>query len=306
MRQLFRTSIVLVFVVLPLGLGACNRTSQTASYDKSRAETEIHAIERDWAQVAVSADTSVIERIFADDFRGISPEGKPYTKAEFIEDTKTHPLNYKANDVQDFAVRFFGDVAVAQGNELFTERSGNQGRFVWTDVLVRRANNWFIVAAQDVVVPAGNPTKSAPLFTDIAGTNVSRGGIDATRNAYVAAWRKGDSSAIAELYADDAIVLYPNQPPVSGRTAIREYFTEFFRSFARQDFALESNEIVIAGDLAFDRGSYRWRGYPHDTGKPESDDGKYLVVLRRRADGQWQVARDMDNSNRPGTQSERK
>lgn len=306
MRQHGYASKFLATLVVPLVLGACSRSPASDSYDKTQAEKDIRVIENDWAQVAVSGDASVIERIFADEFRGVSPEGKPYTKAEFITGTKAHPLNFKAIELQDIAVRFFGDVAVAQGSELFTEKNSNQGRFVWTDVLVRRADTWQIVAAQDVVVPAGTAANSAGIFADSAGTNVSRSDIDATRNAYVAAWRAADSGAIAELYAEDAVVLYPNQPPVTGRSAIQEYFTGFFRTFVRQEFALESSEIMIAGDWAFDRGSYRWRGYPPNNAKPESDDGKYLVVLRRRADGRWQVARDMDNSNRPGVQNARK
>jgi ketosteroid isomerase-like protein len=30
---------------------------------------------------------------------------------------------------------------------------------------------------------------------------------------------------------------------------------------------------------------------------PIDDQGKYLVIFQRQADGSWRVARDMDNSN---------
>ena len=131
-----------------------------------------------------------------------------------------------------------------------------------------------------------------------------RAGIGKTRNAYAAAWQAGDAQAVAALYAEDAVVLYPNQPPVVGRAAIADYFTGFFAEFPHNEFELESAEIEIAGDWAWDRGSYHWKGRPVAGGEPVIDEGKYLVILRRVA-GEWKVSRDMDNSNLAHAQTTR-
>jgi len=130
-------------------------------------------------------------------------------------------------------------------------------------------------------------------------------GIDATRNAYVTAWKAADADRIAELYAEDALVMYPNQPAVIGRGAIRDYFKAFFGELVQKDFALASDEIVIAGPWAFDRGTYRWQAVPRAGGDPVEDNGKYLVVLQQQTDGTWKIARDMDNSDRAATQATR-
>ena len=114
-----------------------------------------------------------------------------------------------------------------------------------------------------------------------------------------------DAEALARLYADDALVLYPNQPAVSGRAAILGYFTAFFREFTQSDFELTSEEIEVAGSWAFDRGTYRWKGVPRAGGDPVEDHGKYLVILQRQTDGSWKVFRDMDNSDKPLTQATR-
>jgi len=292
--------------LLVLGTVSCSGPPPAdASYDRTRAETEIREIEGSWAQVAVSGDPAVIERIFADDFVGVAPDGAHYTKQGFIEDTKARPLGFTSIEVNEMKVRFEGNVAVAQGHETFTRKDGQRGRFVWTDVLVRRDGKWQLIAAQDAMVPDTEQPTSVGLFEGSAPAEQAREGISKTRSEYVSAWRAANASKVAELYTKDAVVMYPNQPAVSGRSAIVDYFKGFFAEFPRNEFELTSAEIEIAGSWAFDRGEYRWKGVPRAGGKPTEDSGKYLVVLERQASGEWKVARDMDNSDRSGSQSTR-
>lgn len=297
-------SLVAGFLLIT-GLVSCRSSAGDASYDQTKAEAEIREIERAWAQVAVTGDPTVIERIFADDFLGVSPDGVHYSKREFIDDTKANPLGFTANELHEIKVRFFGNIAVAQGDETFTRKSGARGRFVWTDVLVRRDGRWQIVAAQDVVAPAAEQSTSTALFPSSDQSPEARREIDKTRSAYAAAWQIGNAAQIAELYTGDALVLYPNQPAVSGRSAIQDYFRGFFGDFPRNEFELSSAEVVVNGQWAFDRGTYRWKGIPRAGGSAVADNGKYLVVLQRQADGKWKVARDMDNSDRLASQSAR-
>ncbi len=292
-------------LALCLGLASCRSHPVDPSFDRAAAEAEIRKIEHDWAQVAVSGDPAVTNRIFADDFLGVSPDGAQYTKAGFIADTQANPLGFTSNELNDVKLRFYGDVAVAQGDETFTKRDGARGKFVWTDVLVRRDGEWRIVAAQDAMTSASGGATSAALFTGGDASADAKRAIDATRSAYVAAWAAGDVARITQLYTDDALVMYPNQPPVVGRNAISDYFGGFFGDFPRTEFELVSAEIVVAGEWAFDRGTYRWKGFRRADGAPEEDDGKYLVVLQRSADAAWRVARDMDNSNRAAAQATR-
>jgi uncharacterized protein (TIGR02246 family) len=296
---------VILGLFLMTGLAACRSQLSDASYDQGQAESEIQKMEHEWAQVAVTGDPAVMERIFADDFLGVTPEGVQYTKRGFIDDTKANPLGFTSNEVNEMKIRFFENVAVAQGDETFTRKSGEQGRFVWTDVLVRRVGEWRIVAAQDVVAPAAGHATSSALFQGADQSADARREIARTREAYVTAWEKGNAAQIAALYTDDALVLYPNQPAVSGRGAIVEYFRGFFGDFPTSEFALASVELVTNGQWAFDRGSYRWKGVPRAGGRPEEDNGKYLVILQRQADGTWKVARDMDNSDRLASQATR-
>ncbi len=141
--------------------------------------------------------------------------------------------------------------------------------------------------------------------SDDAAAAKAKSEIDAARNRYVAAWKAADADEITGLYANDGVVLYPNQPAITGRNEIREYFRSFFTEFVQDDFQLTSSEIEVGGSWAFDRGTYRWKATPRAGGAAVEDHGKYLVILRREADGSWRVARDMDNSDRPLSQATR-
>lgn len=289
--------------LLFLGLLSCGGPPPIdESYNRNQAEVEIREIGHAWAQVAVSGDSAVIERIFADDFVGVAPDGAQYTKQQFIDDTKANPQGFTSNELKEMAVRFEGNVAVAQGHETFTRKDGGRGRFVWTDVLVRRGGKWQLIAAQDAMVPDAEQPTSVGLFEDPTLMEHAREGIDKARNEYVAVWNAANASKIAELYTEHALVLYPNQPEVTGRVAIVDYFNEFFTEFPQNEFELTSAEIEIAGPWAFDRGAYRWKGVPRAGGEPVEDNGKYLVILQRQASGEWKIARDMDNSDQSASQ----
>jgi ketosteroid isomerase-like protein len=124
--------------------------------DSGTAEAErfIKESERLWAESVASGDASVVERILAEDFVGVDPDGSLYDKAKMVKDTASAPKYFLSNHLNEVKVRFYGDAAVAQGNESWVRRSGTplRGRFVWTDTWIKRAGKWQIVAAEDLAV----------------------------------------------------------------------------------------------------------------------------------------------------------
>lgn len=107
---------------------------------------------RGWAESVASGDTAVLSRILAEDFIGVDPKGKQYRKAAIIEDTKDAPKYFKSNQINDVTVRFYGQVAVAQGSESWERQNGQRGQFVWTDTWLKRNGRWQIIAAQDLSI----------------------------------------------------------------------------------------------------------------------------------------------------------
>ena len=125
------------------------------SIQKDQKETERYILEseRQWAESVATGDISAIERILADDFIGVDPKSRLYTKQQMIGDTRSAPKHFVSNRLNDVKVRFYGNTAVAQGSETWEKRSGERGRFVWTDTWLQRNGRWQIVAAEDLIAP---------------------------------------------------------------------------------------------------------------------------------------------------------
>jgi ketosteroid isomerase-like protein len=118
------------------------------------AEQYIKQSEKDWAESAASGDSTVIVRILADDFVGVDPDGNHYHKQQMIKDTYDGPNYFLSNHLNNVKVRFYGNTAVAQGDETWVKRKDSlTARFVWTDTWVLRNNKWQIVAAEDLIAP---------------------------------------------------------------------------------------------------------------------------------------------------------
>ena len=155
MNKTLLAAVALIAVSPPL----TQAQNPAPSSGRKEAEDYIRKSESEWAESVASGDATVIERILADDFLGVAPEGKLYDKPTMIAETKEGPRHFVSNHLEDVKIRFFGDnTAVAQGSESWVRRNGAHGRFVWTDTWILRNGRWQIVAAEDLVPPV-NPEK---------------------------------------------------------------------------------------------------------------------------------------------------
>lgn len=123
-------------------------------YSRTDAEHYIEESEAAWAESVATNDSSVVERILADDVVWVL-DGRIIGKAQAVEEASQAP-DFLSDHLDYAHVRFFGDVAVVQGREAWIRKAGQKGWFVWTDTWVRRNGRWQIVAAEDVSVPMKN------------------------------------------------------------------------------------------------------------------------------------------------------
>jgi uncharacterized protein (TIGR02246 family) len=108
-----------------------------------------------------------------------------------------------------------------------------------------------------------------------------------------------DLDRYVSFYADNAVLLWPGAPMVTGRAAIREFMRVFF---SMRDFSLSFEtaqvEVSRAGDFAYTCGTNKVT-LMDPNGKKMKDSGKYLTVYRKQSDGTWKVVADMGNSDLP-------
>ena len=124
-----------------------------------------------------------------------------------------------------------------------------------------------------------------------------RKAIKALGDQYVAAWNSNDAAALAATYADDAVMMNPNQASVEGKQAIRAAYEARFKESALKA-AVTLLETQVAGDWAYDRGNVTINVTPR-SGKPMEESVKYVFIYKRQPDGSWKVYRDISNSNNP-------
>jgi uncharacterized protein (TIGR02246 family) len=134
--------------------------------------------------------------------------------------------------------------------------------------------------------------KTAPLSLSEAET----ASIREIGNEFTKAIVAGDWAALAKLYTEDATLMPPGGPSVAGRPAI-EAFLAGFPKVTEMSFDLD--EVDGRGDLAFVRGAYRMTMEIPGTPGPVMDEGKFIEIRRKQADGRWLVDVDIFNSNLP-------
>jgi len=111
-----------------------------------------------------------------------------------------------------------------------------------------------------------------------------------------AAWSKAagakDLDKTVSFYADDAIVLPPNEAVVTSKDGIRNLWKGFIDTVTDISWKATHVEMAKSGDMACLTGTYEM------TMKDGTKDhGKYCEVWKKKTDGKWKCVTDIWNSD---------
>ncbi|HEY6253326.1 MAG TPA: DUF4440 domain-containing protein [Candidatus Angelobacter sp.] len=101
------------------------------------------------------------------------------------------------------------------------------------------------------------------------------------------------------LYTPDGAFISPDIGRVTGRAAIRELCQNVMATFT-SDLTFHSIKTENSGDLAYDSGDFRETLTKLVDGSKSDDQGNYLMVFKRQADGNWLIAQQMWAGPPPG------
>jgi ketosteroid isomerase-like protein len=144
--------------------------------------------------------------------------------------------------------------------------------------------------------PASDATK-----TGAGGvlTDVDRAGILRVDSTFEMAANTGSLDGVTAVYTEDASLMPPGEPAVTGRESIRQYWGRVMDQYTLL-YELGTDELEGRGDLACQRGHYKLTASPKAKGASAmSDRGKFVTVYRRGATGAWGVVIDIYNSDLP-------
>ncbi len=117
--------------------------------------------------------------------------------------------------------------------------------------------------------------------------------VERINREYTRAYNAGQLDEVLDFFAEDAITLSPDQPPVRGREALRRYYEEGFKRETNRDLVLVSVHVEMSGDLLYDAG--RWENsLPMPEGGTKKLSGYYLGVYKK-IQGQWKIVANTFN-----------
>jgi uncharacterized protein (TIGR02246 family) len=127
-------------------------------------------------------------------------------------------------------------------------------------------------------------------------TTADRNDIQAINKAWGENYNAGNAGAIADLYAEDALLMPPGAVTANGRDAIRGFLAGDTAAAKAAgltyNVSSDADAIHISGDMAWQNGSYT----VSDASGATVDTGKYLSVFQKK-DGKWHLYRDTWNSD---------
>ncbi len=137
---------------------------------------------------------------------------------------------------------------------------------------------------QEATEQSGATEEEAPADAGLEAT------IEASNTGFEQAMLAGDTIAMVASYADDAVVQPPYMPASSGKAAIQSLFAEMVAEGVPSSFDIMYENVTVAesGELAYETGHYTVSGTSPE-GEIWEDQGKYLSVWEKDADGQWKT-----------------
>ncbi|MDP3394255.1 nuclear transport factor 2 family protein [Sediminibacterium sp.] len=114
--------------------------------------------------------------------------------------------------------------------------------------------------------------------------------IEAANKITMDAFAKGDSVAIANMYADDAKLMFTGMPAVVGKAGIQSVFGGYIKGGVNK-IELKTNEVWGTEDLLAEEGAVTIYVGEQIVGQEK------FIVLWKKVGGQWKIIRDIANSD---------
>ncbi|MFK0688832.1 YybH family protein [Mesorhizobium sp. IMUNJ 23033] len=128
-----------------------------------------------------------------------------------------------------------------------------------------------------------------------AAAQTAQSSIEANNADFVAKFAAKDAKGVAQHYTEDAVAFPPNEDRVAGRESVQKMWQGWIDA-GLTDLTLKAAQVEESGNLAYEEGIYSIK-IPGSDGKTSEEIGKYIIVWKKGADGEWRLHRDIWNAN---------
>ena len=149
--------IIALALACVVSLSVAAQTSTKTGGDNNDAEKLILRLEQEGREATLKNDVEANDRLLADNWININPDGSVTTKAKLMELLKTSPFKIMAIETDEVTVRVYGDAAVVTGRSTSKRAGQGAGEIVtrqvrFTRVYARRQGRWQVVSAQNTLI----------------------------------------------------------------------------------------------------------------------------------------------------------
>jgi uncharacterized protein (TIGR02246 family) len=118
--------------------------------------------------------------------------------------------------------------------------------------------------------------------------------IETNKRRFLRALRRGDVSAVAEIYLEDATLVTPTGEVIRGRAAIERFWRSGLE-VGLHGAELDMEQAAYGPELSTEIGRYRFLVHKQG-GRARQECGCFLLADKRTVDGSWKRAVDMFTS----------
>lgn len=112
---------------------------------------------------------------------------------------------------------------------------------------------------------------------------------------FLSAIKSREIQATVNFVAEDAVILPPSRPAISGSAAINE-FVKSLLDAGLNEITVQQIDLQHAAGLVIEIGYYTMQAEA-EAGKALADKGKYITSWRRQADGEYRITSSIWSSD---------
>jgi ketosteroid isomerase-like protein len=147
---------IIIFVGLVYALSLVTMGQAKDKSGDGKTEQLILQLENEGREATLKNDLAANDRLLADNWINVNPDGSVTTKAKLLELLKAGSFKIMSIENDEVMMRVFGDAAVVTGRST-TKRAGDDGQTLtrqvrFTRVYARNHGRWQVVSAHNTLI----------------------------------------------------------------------------------------------------------------------------------------------------------